>query len=723
MGDWDDDDFEIDVKQLDEKKHTIVVDEEVNDRSEQNQPSHASKSAAATSSKSRKKSIKDPFDTFAGDLNRELTGKEKEELQRKADLMLAKDLFGLVQDEPLKYAELSSLDEFRTFGENVGRMLSTRSNATHFSEMIISLLKVVLSNVDASKARVLSSVLKTIADEKTAAEKKAKGKNVAAKPTIRNTGKPNASSIKGKKDLYDDYVADEYDDYADHFMFQVLFKFRDLGKNNSFIIYLFGIFSEMDEASGSGEVRRNLRNFFANRNHHETGEFETIYENIDIMQWEDDDIALCLAASKSALTSNRPTAHEMEAFPELRMNRGSVALYLYLRNKLLQMWHRNPRVELTVRDFMAELPSPYDSDPLFIRRIHEFLQRFGHINVGVFNRLTAIPKTFPKRIIVIGAGIAGIIAARQLKSFGFDVILLEARSRIGGRISTYIKPVTDDRSLQKKHQNPTVAELGASFIYGTFGNPLMTLCKQFEVICLPVCLDQCPIYDPTGKAIEPRRVRLVERAFNNIIYASTYMAHKKGITELNGRKLNLGETFSVMLKEQDYRLQTRRISYFASYENVLTKLKAVQDTMVLKKDEIVRLHTAYGELKEKEGCTDLSEDEQMENEIMLKCAIKDIDDAIQAYESLESKRREINIALAELSRNEPSTVYMNEMDKRILDFHIANLEYSIGAPIDDISLKYWNHNANSDLEGPNMYGRLLRYDDNSLVLGIFLPDF
>lgn len=51
--------------------------------------------------------------------------------------------------------------------------------------------------------------------------------------------------------------------------------------------------------------------------------------------------------------------------------------------------------------------------------------------------------------------------------------------------------------------------------------------------------------------------------------------------------------------------------------------------MVLKKDEIIRLHEAYGELKEKEGCTDLSEDEQMENEIMLKCAVKDIDDAIQ----------------------------------------------------------------------------------------------
>ncbi|CAG9540482.1 unnamed protein product [Cercopithifilaria johnstoni] len=215
MGDWDDDDFEVDVKQLDEKKHT-VVDEEAGDKPEQDQPLHAAKSAAS-SSKSKKKT-NDPLNSFTTDLNRELTEKEREQLQRKTDLMLAKDLFGLDEDEPLTYAELTSLDEFRTFGENIGKMLSVRSNATHFSEMLISLLKVVLSNMDASKARVLSSLLKTIADEKTAAEKKAKGKGASTKPTIRTTSKSNAVSAKSKKDLYDDYVADEYDDYADHFM-------------------------------------------------------------------------------------------------------------------------------------------------------------------------------------------------------------------------------------------------------------------------------------------------------------------------------------------------------------------------------------------------------------------------------------------------------------------------------------------------------------------------
>ena len=61
-----------------------------------------------------------------------------------------------------------------------------------------------------------------------------------------------------------------------------------------------------------------------------------------------------------------------------------------------------------------------------------------------------------ERIAVIGAGIAGLSAARDLEDAGYDVVVVEARDRIGGRIDT----VTDK-------DWPFPVELGAAFVRRT----------------------------------------------------------------------------------------------------------------------------------------------------------------------------------------------------------------------------------------------------------------
>jgi monoamine oxidase len=46
-------------------------------------------------------------------------------------------------------------------------------------------------------------------------------------------------------------------------------------------------------------------------------------------------------------------------------------------------------------------------------------------------------KPVQKRIIVIGAGFAGLSSAHELKSMGYDVVVVEARDRLGGRVVSY----------------------------------------------------------------------------------------------------------------------------------------------------------------------------------------------------------------------------------------------------------------------------------------------
>ncbi|WP_268956887.1 flavin monoamine oxidase family protein [Roseibium aggregatum] len=90
-----------------------------------------------------------------------------------------------------------------------------------------------------------------------------------------------------------------------------------------------------------------------------------------------------------------------------------------------------------------------------------------------------------KSVLVIGAGMSGLAAARTLKDAGWDVLVLEARNRIGGRIDT-------DRSLGE------VLERGANWIHGVNGNPLMKLARQAGADPVETDYDELLAFGPDG---------------------------------------------------------------------------------------------------------------------------------------------------------------------------------------------------------------------------------
>lgn len=84
-----------------------------------------------------------------------------------------------------------------------------------------------------------------------------------------------------------------------------------------------------------------------------------------------------------------------------------------------------------------------------------------------------------RRVIVIGAGCAGIAAARHLRSHGVDCLVVEARNRIGGRThSLQLGSVTIDVGaawLQQFADNSLAREaerLGVQVVGTDFGQPL-----------------------------------------------------------------------------------------------------------------------------------------------------------------------------------------------------------------------------------------------------------
>ena len=111
------------------------------------------------------------------------------------------------------------------------------------------------------------------------------------------------------------------------------------------------------------------------------------------------------------------------------------------------------------------------------------------------------------RVIVIGAGAAGLAAAKTLKSGGCEVVVLEARDRIGGRVWT-------DRRFG------AAVELGAGEIHGQEGNPLTTFAKQWAISTTATRRDLFQFFDRQGGSISSLRVIDSLSAFSALLEAS-----------------------------------------------------------------------------------------------------------------------------------------------------------------------------------------------------------
>jgi monoamine oxidase len=133
------------------------------------------------------------------------------------------------------------------------------------------------------------------------------------------------------------------------------------------------------------------------------------------------------------------------------------------------------------------------------------------------------------KVIVIGAGLAGLAAARTLQAQGQDVLVLEAQQRLGGRLWTSMK--WPDAPL----------DLGASWIHGVTGNPLTELANEARAIRLETSYDRSVIYDSSGEELtEERETRLegIRSRFHKALRFSQNADDDVSIRELVTRLTN-----------------------------------------------------------------------------------------------------------------------------------------------------------------------------------------
>ncbi|KAI6205215.1 hypothetical protein M3Y94_00767600 [Aphelenchoides besseyi] len=244
---------------------------------------------------------------------------------------------------------------------------------------------------------------------------------------------------------------------------------------------------------------------------------------------------------------------ELEAFPEFS---SEPVPYFAMRNLCVALWTLNPFEYLTFEKCLAHLICRGLARVWYatqLQRVYDFLCLKNIINYGVvsFPERKILKERVRKHtleVVIVGAGISGLTAARQLTLNGAKVTVLEATERCGGRMK-------DDHSLK------VAVGCGAQLVTGVINSPLILMCHQVGLNYRKLT-DECPLVDAScGRVVSPSADRVVDEHFNCVLDAINQW-----------RKITKGTDSSLLEKINTFHkkfTESLNFSWSENYERIL----------------------------------------------------------------------------------------------------------------------------------------------------------
>lgn len=426
----------------------------------------------------------------------------------------------------------------------------------------------------------------------------------------------------------------------------------------------------------------------------------------------------CIAAAESSRLNPYSLHSEEHILLRRHISHQQVTTYLNIRNGILRLWTRNPMIGVMHDEAIG---CAKDSRWFAAANVcYEWLVRRGYINYGCLEDLgpgkeIKKPQRSPKRkrktVAVIGAGMSGLGCARQLeglfaqfeerfRSMGEDpprVIVLEGRDRVGGRVYS--------RAIKSKPRHPTLAygsrytaEMGGMIITGfDRGNPLNIIVRGQLALSYHALKPETTIYDANGKPVDINRDQFAEKLFNYILdRVSEYKFKLPTPPVIDGDKILLDAgrdvssegTKTISEVEDASAPGTPNLSRGQNSPTADVQMIPVSSDRLTGRAHlelgIPAVHTAA--YKAKEIGWQLRPGVGIEYDLDLETAVN-------------SKYATLGSVFDEAIRQYTRIVDFTPLDLRLINWHVANLEYSNAVTCNKLSLGGWDLDAGNEWEG------------------------
>lgn len=425
--------------------------------------------------------------------------------------------------------------------------------------------------------------------------------------------------------------------------------------------------------------------------------------------------AECVIAAENSRLN--PYALHAEEYLLLRhhISFAQVTTYLNIRNGILRLWLQRPWLAITREEAVGCASARwFDAANL----CYDWLLRRGHINFGCISLDRVAPSSKlrdqPKKqrtIAVVGAGISGLSCARQLEGLfkqytnrfhdlGEEppkVILVEGRGRVGGRVYSRefrTKPNTPMPGFKNKR---CTAEMGGMIITGfDRGNPINVLVRAQLGLAYHALKAETTIYDSDGGPVDAERDQLIERLYNDCLDRVSEHKYKLSPAKLiEGNRDLLDEGKDSPTDGGKSIAQSEAAAEAVKQSETLSKPH--QDTSgSITTDSIPGMAGAKTETPT--PASSMAPEKAAAMGWTLRSGVNmnqdlDLSDAVQKPDSTLG-----SVLDAAISQYK-SLVDLNALDHRLINWHIANLEYSNATNLHNLSLGLWDIDAGNEWEG------------------------